>query len=284
MQRHHRRPDADNPRARRPIRRNPPQHSITSAIPSLAPVIPRQPMQSRRRQQTKRPPKKIQMPPSVVDIGLQYNSDGNGQGKAAQQQNQETQFAGAQRCYGAPKRPPADRRRPGPAQQQRHRRARNAEPDGYIMRRHFVRHCDSPQEKVEYLGRMLGKYLDPFNNPERIFPQERTDDVKGKHSGRHKSRAGDNNALAPLRFPGEPPVQAAHRQYHWQQHQAKNTHIGCNGDDHAAQSKRPQRILAKCPVRKIQRNHKHNRKGRILAIKERMGIQPGMQQKQEHRQ
>ena len=130
---------------------------------------------------------------------------------------------------------------------------------------------------------MLRHYKDALNKPQRVLPIVWVNEIRRSQRRPREYPCGCQDALAlpPDRLPQ---IQPAHSQYHRRQHQPKHAQIYRQAHAYPAQQKRSDSVLAKRAVSEIQRDNQHRRERNILAVKERVGIQARMQQKQQHSQ
>ena len=108
--------------------------------------------------------------------------------------------------------------------------------------------------------------------------------IQGQSGGQDKQSPAQQDAF-PLRPAlGIKQVQPAQRDNGENQQRPHNSQIGQNPHRQAQQNKGGRRIPAKGPLQQIQGNHKHTEKYRVFGIKERVGVDAGMQQKNQQGQ
>ena len=230
-------------------------------------------MQSDRGKQAERRPQEVHLPPAGVDVGLQCYNHYDRHHKAAEQQDAKSGFAVAESGKGTGDCLPTDRRASDSTQRQRDRRRGDGKPNGDVVPRHGVGQVNLAHKQVLYNGGMLGQHSDALNEPQRIFPVVRVDDVqRGKRRRReYRGRRQDAIALCPARC--LPQVGRAHREYERQQHQPEHAQVYRQACGNAAQQERADGVFAKGAVGEVERDYHQRRKGDVFGVEERVGVQ-----------
>ena len=120
---------------------------------------------------------------------MQRDNHRYGQRKAAYQHHAKAGFTVAEGGYGARDCPPTHRRASDSARQQRDWRRGYGEPNGDVVPRDGVGSVYLAHKQVSEYGGMLRRKADALNEPQRVFPIVRVNDVHGRKRRRQERRA-----------------------------------------------------------------------------------------------
>ena len=190
MQRRHGGQGGYQPKACDAIRQRPPRHmQVAAAVnPSGQPrrnsphcLFRRAATHKRahpnRRKHTERRPQKVHLSPAVVDVGLQRDNRDDGHHKTSQQHDAKAGFAVAEGGERTRDCLPKHRSASDSAQQQRDGRRGYRKPYRDVVPRHSVSPVNLAHKQVLRIGGMLGKETEGINEPQRVVPVVRVNDV-----------------------------------------------------------------------------------------------------------
>ena len=220
------------------------------------------------------------MAPPVVEGGREPDDCQHGQRQAGQQQQPEAQVRVPHRRPRPPDGVSTHADAAQHAARQRHQRCGDGQPCRNVVPGQ-VRCLDrSPLKQLRGRGRVPCQGLQRRAERERVRPQVGRQHVQRARPDHRKHRPRRQH-VSPLPPPRLPQVQPPQRQYRRIQHHPHDPQVRQYAHAHPAQHERPDRIFAERPVRHVQRDHEHAQKRQILAVEERMRVQPRLQHEQE---
>ena len=228
----------------------------------------REPAQADSGEKAQRRIKEVDMPPPIINVGVQQDHGGNGRREARNGENLETHRPVAEhvsRTAGGGR----DRAGRSDQRQNEHRRRRSdRHPDGDVVRRNVGPADALAQEKGEDARRVLGKDGKTLEESKRVRPQGRKGRVENERARQGKGAGGRQDALpfVGVRSAGE--IARPHGEDDRDQYHAEYTDVGEQPDSRSAEQERPDRILRERPVQEKQAGSEQTEKGYVLGIEE----------------
>ena len=228
----------------------------------------REPAQADSGEKAQRRIKEVNMPPPVVNVGVQQDRGGDGRCKARDGENLETRRAVAERVSRTAGGGRDRAGRSDQGQNENRRRRGDRHPDGDVVRRNVGPAEALAQEKGEDARRVLGKDGETLEYPKRVRPQGRKSRVENARARQGKGAGGGQDALpfAGIRSAGE--IARPHGEDDRDQYRAGHANIGEQPDPRSAEQERPDRILRERPVQEKQAGREKAEKGYVLGIEE----------------